>query len=142
MIRDPGANDATWYYSLQEFVRQALAHNFTTPTLAIGNLRNGKRSALWMSEHEIQPATGSKFEADIWMIIDGDVLVGEAKSNGTLGSTARLAAKEAKKYRTLADILTEDRVVFASSTPWDQVSRTAIADTFTSHRVRPEMIEL
>jgi len=141
VIRD-GANDATWYYSLQEFVYQALDHNFIAPMLAVGHLSSGKQSALWMSEHEIQPATGLKFEADIWMIIEGNVVVGETKSNGTLGTIARQAAKEATKYRTLADIVTADRVVFASSAPWNETSRTAVADTFATHRVRPEIIEL
>jgi len=72
-------------------------------------------------------------ELDICCIADGELCIGEAKSNGTLATNGVSASVAAGKYRDLAAKLGATRVIFStSSQAWDETSETAIASTFNA----------
>jgi hypothetical protein len=137
-----GRGDAVWYYSLSEVVLQAITHNSRVPLLACDQLASDAKSDLWLPEQEVVLANGKQCESDIWMIIDGRIILGEAKVNGSLGSSPKKRAAEAKKYKELADLFSADAVVFASSTGWEDTSQAAIQDAFRFHRIVPQLISV
>lgn len=119
--------------------------------LAIGMLTENARSVLWMTEHEVHLAAHDKraeerFEGDIWLVVDGTIIVGEAKTSGSLGTAkeaANRAAKVAARYARLADVFTADRVVFVTAaTTWDATSTDAAQTAFDRHRLTPEFLSL
>ena len=87
-------------------------------------------------------ADRSKIEADLWMVIDGAIIIGEAKRGGTLGSTAAARKRVAQRYPTLAQLLTADRVVFASDAEWQTTSRNAVDSAFARSSIVPEFIRV
>lgn len=132
--------DATWYYSLSEVVYQALGHNSRVPLLACDELGLNAKSALWLPEHELHFEDGTTAECDIWMIVDGQIVIGEAKSNGSLGASASERKREALKYLKVAELMGVDRVVFAAPVPWDDQSRMSIEAAFRGYKLRPEFL--
>lgn len=141
-----GTQDIAWYYQLHEAVYQAFRHDFVVPMLAIARLTAGARSALWMSEHVAclparQGAPAEKMEGDIWLVVDGKVILGEAKSNGVLGNQAQ-ARETARRYARLSREFTADRVVFAAGTRWASGTEDLVAPAFKRHHLSPEFIDL
>lgn len=135
-------DDAVWYYSLSEVVFQALTHNSRVPLLACDQLGRDAQSTLWLPEQEVVFDDGTQCECDIWMTIDGRITLGEAKVNGSLGSTKQSRNAAAAKYRRLAEVFSADAVVFATSNGWDDESRRAIEDTFRGQTIVPQLVSI
>jgi hypothetical protein len=125
--------EPTWYYQLAEVVVQAIEHHFAVPLLAVDLLGRNAQSVLAMTDHEID-LDGHTVEVDIWAIIDGRIVIGEAKSADSLGPRQKRNRKAAA-LRTLADALTVDSVVFATSAPdWQESTVDAVASAFSGAR--------
>ena len=145
-----GEADITWYYQLHEAVYQAFHHNFIVPMLAVGMLAKRARSVLWMPEHKVQlpaacalPALDA--EVDLWVVADGRIILGEAKSNGALAAakSRRTAPAAAATYERLADAFTADEVVFVTSkAKWDESTVSAVEHAFKGSRVKFELRSL
>jgi hypothetical protein len=72
-------------------------------------------------------------ELDICCILDGELCIGEAKSNGTLATKGVSASEAGTKYRDLAVKLGATRVIFSTSSPtWVKASETAIDSVFNA----------
>jgi hypothetical protein len=136
LVRSQWYEDDTephWYYSLDQVVRDLLVNHGDVPLLAAANL--SQRSAmLWSPELEITDDTGS-VEIDICTILDGRIVIGEAKSNATLRAE-KSPEEVAKGLAHAAQLLTADEVVLATSqTRWrnDVVSlvRNAVSKSWT-----------
>lgn len=72
-----------WYYALDQVARDLLVTHGDVPLLAAADLIRGASSLLWCPELEITDDTGSA-EIDICTMVDGRIVIGEAKSNNSL----------------------------------------------------------
>jgi hypothetical protein len=117
-------------------VYQALLNNSVAPILTLSALREKcTDSFLFCPELRIRAQGDEKhfMELDICCIPDGQLCIGEAKSNGTLAAKGVSATEAAAKYRDLAVKLGATRVVFnTSSQTWDKASETAIDSVFNA----------
>jgi hypothetical protein len=136
--------EPAWYYSLDQVVRDLLRQHGDVPLLAANKLREGSSSFLWSPELTVKTQRRPA-EIDLCLIIDGRIVVGEAKSNGNLsvgGGTSRPAAKLAGA----AEILTADEIVLATSVPaWVPGTRPAVEKAVADRWTRgplPKITEL
>jgi hypothetical protein len=135
-----GDTEPAWHYGLDQVVRELLAQHGDLPLLAadrLQSMRPQRPAFLWVPELLVQHAAGL-VELDIYLIIDGRVVVGEAKSNGRLGSSRHAAARMVQA----AQMLTADEIVLATSQPaWAPGVRAAIAVGWQRGPI-PRVIEL
>jgi hypothetical protein len=140
--KDP---EPAWNYSLDQVVRMLLSQHGDLPLLAADHLRRGTRDFLWAPELCIHGEDDS-IEIDICAIIDGRVIVGEAKCNGRLDSKDRSAQEAASRLVRAAQILTADGIALATSAPsWAPGVIAAIEAAVSvewQHGPRPEIIKL
>lgn len=127
-------NEPSWFYKLDEMVYQMLHHNGDVTLLTLDALRHeSKDSFQFASELGIKPegAVKSTMEIDLPCIMKGKMLIGEAKSVGTLATKGVTAAQAAMKYRDLAEQLGAYGVIFSTSMPdWDETTHKAIDAAF------------
>jgi hypothetical protein len=106
-----------WYYAIDQVVRDLLVTHGDVPLLAAADLGRGTSSLLWCPELEITDATGS-VEIDICAVVDGRIVIGEAKSNATLRGD-KGTEDVAKGLAHAAQVLSADEIVLATSrTRW------------------------
>ncbi|MER7457653.1 hypothetical protein [Micromonospora sp. NPDC126480] len=101
------------YYALDQVVRDLLNQHGYLPILAAAQLGKDARSVLWSSEFSVIDNQES-IELDLCLIVDGNIIVGEAKTNGTLRAEHG-TQKAAKRLVRAAQILTADQVVLATN---------------------------
>ncbi|MEU8001443.1 hypothetical protein AB0B66_09820 [Catellatospora sp. NPDC049111] len=121
-----------WFYDLDPVMRDLLRDNGDVPLLAIARLRENALSVLYCPELEIVTARsgGPEVETDICVIIDGQIVTGEAKSNGSLDGSSR---KSARKIVKAAEILGANRIVMATSADdWAPGVRTAVDEALAA----------
>jgi hypothetical protein len=100
--------------------------------LAADRLRQGTRDFLWAPELSIQ-IEPSPIEIDICAIVNGRVIVGEAKCNGRLDSDGKSAQQAADRLVQAAQILTADEIVLATSEPrWAPGALAAVESALTT----------
>jgi hypothetical protein len=117
-----------WYYSLDQVVTNLLRQNGDVPLLATAKLGHGKRSVQWAPELLVN-WRGSEAEIDIAAIIDGEVVVGEAKSNSKLLTAKKSTDKAVKRFVGTARLLHPDRIVLATTkNKWAGRVRTAVEE--------------
>jgi len=102
-----------WYYALDQVVRDLLVNHGDVPILATAGLSQRASSLLWCPELEITDAAGS-VEIDICAVIDGRIVIGEAKSNNTLRGD-KGTEEVAKWIAHAAQLLSADEIVLATS---------------------------
>ncbi len=120
------APEPAWNYSLDQVVRTLLQQHGDIPMLAADRLRQGARDFLWAPELSIQ-VEPSPIEIDICTVVNGRIIVGEAKCNGRLDSKDRSAQETADRLIRAAQILTADEIVLATSEPsWAPGALTAV----------------
>ena len=140
--KDP---EPAWNYSLDQVVRSLLSQHGDIPMLAADHLRRGVRDFLWAPELSIH-GEGKPIEIDICAIIDGRIIVGEAKCNGRLDSKDRSAHEAASRLITVAQILTADEIVLATSEPsWVPGAIAAVETAVTTgwqYGPRPKITKL
>ncbi len=127
-----GDPEPAWNYSLDQVVRTLLEQHGDIPMLAADRLRHGARDFLWAPELSIQ-VEPSSIEIDICAIVNGRVIVGEAKCNGRLDSKGRSARQAADRLIQAAQILTADEIVLATSEPtWAPGALAAVESALTT----------
>jgi hypothetical protein len=123
-------NEPPWHYKLDEIVYQFLHHNGDVALLAVDVLqREAQRRFMYSSELMIRSEANPdrKLEIDICSIVNNKIVVGEAKSNGSLKDDDQKPAQVVAKYRSLAKEMGATAVVFATTEPaWDEASQAAI----------------
>lgn len=119
-----------WHYKLDEIVYQFLHHHGDVALLAADVLqREAQRRFLYSSELKIRSEANpdKKLEIDICSIVNNKIVIGEAKSNGSLKDDDQKPAQVVAKYRSLAKEMGASAVAFATTEPaWDEASQTAI----------------
>jgi hypothetical protein len=121
----PDDGEPNWYYDLDEVVYQALSHNVSAPVLALSKLAEDAQSILIRPEADVYDGQDWLAEVDLWAVIDGRIVVGEAKTVDRLDSTRARERRVAARLATVAQAATADQVVLATTAPeWNQESIT------------------
>jgi hypothetical protein len=106
----PIVADAVRSFRLNEAFWQLRHHNGEVVTLLLANLRDGaRRSLLYLPEVQLTAAGMRDGEADVAALVDGDLLLAEAKSNNELSNA------EVGWYRTVAARTRARRLIFATT---------------------------
>jgi hypothetical protein len=114
-----GPREPQWFYALDEVVFQGLKANAQVPLLALARLEAQSRSFLYMHEAVITAPGRPDLEIDLWAIIDGLIVIGEAKKTPFLERTDRNEKNRCRALRTLAEAITADKFVMATaSSEW------------------------
>ncbi|WP_194923405.1 hypothetical protein [Catenulispora pinisilvae] len=79
------AHEPEWFYSLDEIVCLALDNNIHVPILALNQLAATARSFLHMPEVIVRRQGETDLEVDLWAIVDGHIVIGEAKNTAVDG---------------------------------------------------------
>lgn len=103
-----------WFYSLSEVVFQFLSNNGHAPLLALGKLRERTRAFMFEPEMLISDGTGWKCELDIWVIRDGRIAIGEAKTTAKLGNPSE-TDRFIENLRRAANAIRADEIVIATT---------------------------
>lgn len=122
-------DEPRWFYDLYTPLRELLGAHGDVPLLASRNLRTRSRSFTDAPELEFLDAeSGTPIaEIDVLAYADGQVVVGEAKSNGTFGGRKARADRSAKLLR-VAEALRADRLLLATTTSdWAPTDLTQLA---------------
>ena len=111
------------------------------PILTLDHLRKrAKRSFDFSPELEIWASAAKRpaMEVDICCIVDGALLVGEAKTANVLDKKRKEERMLIANYRELAADLGASAVVFATmAATWDKVTKNAIDQAFSGDAIRP-----
>jgi len=138
---DP-APEPTFYYGLAEVVYQALRHDADVPIRAIGALRSKPTEVIQQATDSIVSKAGKPFELDLLALVDGRILIGEAKKGNRLESTATRERRWLNDLADIADAITADEVILATATEWRPNTQKYVSEVFASRRIRPLIIEL
>jgi hypothetical protein len=115
-----------WYYAIDQVVRNLLRNHGDVPMLAAHQLRRNASSVLWSPELEVTDSDGS-IEIDLCLVVDGRIVVGEAKSNNTLKGEKYGTQASAARLVRAAQILGADEIVLATSrNAWARDTRAVV----------------
>jgi hypothetical protein len=105
-----------FFYRLDEIVYQALVNGCAVTIFALDELRRrSKNSFLFTSEVELKSGNSkSSIEIDLTAIVDGTFVLGEAKKEGRLGADTTDEEKNIRKYGSLAQDLSAEKLFFAT----------------------------
>lgn len=120
------------YYALDQVIRDLLNQHGDLPILAASHLGKNARSMLWSSEFSVVLEDDS-IELDLCLIVDGRIIVGEAKSNGIL-KAEHGTQEAAQRLVRAAQVLTADEVVLATSCRrWAKDTYELVNEAIASH---------
>ncbi|WP_096510658.1 hypothetical protein [Filimonas lacunae] len=97
-----------FYYKLDEMFYQGLNSNMRVPVLSLNVMKEAaKYCFIYIPEVKIWDSAGKLSEVDLLCIVDGRVVIGEAKSNG------KVTPLELEKYRVICNAI-EGTFLFSS----------------------------
>jgi hypothetical protein len=108
--------EPSWYYALDEVVYQLLKLDGRVPLLALANMKKGSRSFLYMPEVHLE-GPGLDMEIDLWAIVDGRIVLGEAKKSDEMESRARAERQRCAELASVVERITADTFVLATAAP-------------------------
>jgi hypothetical protein len=88
-----GGEEPQWFYAVDEVVYQGLTANIHVPVLALAALSKSTRSFLHMPEAVVHRPDHDDIEVDIWAVVDGRIVIGEAKKSDQLETSDRREKK-------------------------------------------------
>jgi hypothetical protein len=116
-----------WYYGLDEVAYQGLHSNIHVPILALASLAEPARSFQHMPEAVVHRDGYPDIEVDLWAIVDGRIVIGEAKVNDQLESTKHKEAVRCAALKELIEALSADEFVMATtSSAWSERTQTLV----------------
>jgi hypothetical protein len=130
--KQPADGEPHWFYDLDEVVYQALSHDVRAPILALSKLANGARSILTRPEADVYKGDRRVVEVDLWVVIDGKVLIGEAKTVDQLHPDRAKENAAARRLAELAAAVTADEVILATTAPaWNPTTIATMNDALS-----------
>jgi len=137
--REPRDGPA-WYFGLNELVFRALSQNAHVPVLALDTMRDGAQSFQFSPQLDVLKSGKKVTDIDICAIVDGQIVVGEAKIRNLLDPRG----SELKAVAALHEIgraAGADRVIFATySRAWSSKTRTHIQGAFKDARPKARVL--
>jgi len=126
---------------LDEIIYQGISNDMAVPILALDHFRKrAKRAFDFSPELEILRTAGNKpaLEVDVCCLMDGSLIVGEAKTAPILAKVRKEERIMIANYRELAADIGASTVVFATIAPsWDTITRQEIDKAFSGDRIKP-----
>jgi len=112
-------NEPPWFFDLHSSFQELMTTHGDVGLFAANRLQQGSWGYSDTSEIEFSEAdTKTKLaEIDLIAHVNGQVVVLEAKSNGSLGTTAKEARSTAKKKIKIAKALRADKMILATTAP-------------------------
>ena len=105
-----------WFYDLHGAVRELLEQNGDVPFLAGMALAATARSFEDIAELDFRRPDEPPDEVDIAALVDGRLVIGEAKCVASLG-TRREASRTIGKLLRVSDLLGADEILLATTAP-------------------------
>ncbi len=137
--------EPAWNYALDQVVRDLLDQHGDIPLLAAARLATGKHSVLWAPELLINVDAKTK-ELDLCLILDSEIVVGEAKFKSRLKTADRGTAREARRLVQAAHLLSADKIVLATAeAAWARSVTTAVEGAIATEwqiGPRPKVVEV
>ena len=131
-----------WFYSLAEVVFQAVDNNCQVPILALRELIHKSHTFDYVPELDVKDDSKSVAELDICCIVDGKIIVGEAKCADRLDNSQREEKRKLKRLLRAAEAATADRVVLATAAKsWRPATKKLAAEVFSEFGAAPEFLE-
>jgi hypothetical protein len=135
--KQPHDGEPYWYYDLDEVVYQALDHDIRAPILALSQLAEGVRSVLIRPEADVWKDGQWIAEVDLWAIIDGRVVVGEAKTDDRLDPQRTKERRAASRLAEVAAAVAADEVILATTaSAWNPTTITTMNAALTPHSLQ------
>ena len=127
-------DEPQWYYDLHGAVRELLDQNGDVPFLAGMALADTARTFQDIAELDFTRPGQSPDEIDILALVDGRLIVGEAKHVAKLGNR-REANKSIAKLIRIADLLGADEILLATTAAdeWNATDIDALLATMRGH---------
>lgn len=138
---DPAA-EPTFYYALAEVAYQALRLNADVPIRALGAIRTRPTENIQQTTDSIVSMADQRFELDLLALVDGHIIIGEAKEGGSLKSKAGNEVPWLNALADIAEAITADGVLFATATTWKPKTLERINEVFSSRRIETRIVEL
>ena len=126
--------EPAWFYKLDEIIYLSVLNNCIASILTLDALRRKtKQSFLHCSEIRINESGKQEqfMELDVCCICDGELTIGEVKTNGSLGNSTKAATLAVERYLKIGQKIAATNFIFATSTEaWDEGSEKAIHSVF------------
>jgi len=133
-------SEPVWYYALNEIVYQAVENDIRIPLLALGELKKTGRCLQFTPSMDVFRGDQRVGEVDLWAILDGRLILGEAKKRERLESTA---AKERSATRRLVEIATgigADEILLATAaSTWRAQTLVIVRAEIANSQPRPNL---
>ncbi len=139
--KQPADGEPHWYYDLDEVVHLALKHDIRAPILALSELAEGARSVLTRPEADVYRSARHVAEIDLWAVINGAILVGEAKTVDQLHSDRTKERAAARRLVEIAAAVTADEVILATTAPaWNPTTIDTMNKALAHHGLPLRML--
>jgi hypothetical protein len=139
--KQPAGGEPQWYYDLDEVVYQALKHDVRAPILAVSKLAEGARSVLTRPEADVYKGARHVAEIDLWAIVDGKILIGEAKTIDQLDPDRARERAAARRLAEVAAAVTADEVIMATTAPdWNPTTVDTMNNALRHHGLLLRML--
>lgn len=133
--------EPSWFYDLDHAIREGLRQNGRIPLLALDRMR---RAAKWAFTYTVDfevagpdYGDGHRPELDFAAILDGTLIVGEAKKQSNLGGGTETQGKLDRTI-AVARLLTADTICFATGAPrWSDDTKTSIDTALADDLIAP-----
>ena len=142
--RSDERDEPTYYYDLAEVVYQSLSHNSDLPIRVLGTLKaESKSSFQQVAEIDVESSDNARLlEVDLLALVDGRIIIGEAKTGDQLKNTKRLEQQWLNRFADVAEGIAGDEVVFATANIWREVTRERIEATCANRPFALRILEL
>ena len=125
-----GPREPQWFYGLDEVVVQAIGSDIRVPLRALATLADRAKSFLFMPEAVVRTPNYSDVEIDLWALVDGAIVIGEAKLGDQLEATDNSEKKRCRALRQIAEALSIDEFVMATgAVDWRTRTKSNVDDT-------------
>lgn len=134
--------EPNWFYDLDHAIREGLRQHGRIPLLALDRMRRQARRAFtYTLDFEVggpdSYKAGHRPELDFAAVLDGTLIIGEAKKPSNLGGGAETEGK-LKRTVAVARQLTVDTICFATGAPkWSNETKTAVEAALTGDLIVP-----
>ncbi len=127
-----GRPEPMWHYQLDEIVYLGLRNCMQVPLLALDYLKKSSNSFMYADEQEIRNSSNNEalIEIDICCIVDGLLVIGEAKASKRLEGGGRKEKAVLAKYKSLGLSVGARKFVLATSVSWSSTTVESAEGTF------------
>lgn len=116
-----GPFEPEWFYALDEVAYLGLRNDIHVPVLALAQMAESSTSFLHMPEVVVTHEGETDLEVDLWAIVDGRIVIGEAKKGDMLADTEDDELARCAALRRLArDLSADDFVMASGASRWSE----------------------